>query len=139
MACLAHIRRNFHDIVKTGPQAHAALLIRLIASLYRIEEKLREAKAGPALREAVRASQSRMIYERLGRIMNKLLPRYRPQHPMAKALAYGISNWQRMGEYLRDGRLEIDNKLPVTNDPAVIETLTPARLAESRRRKTRVA
>jgi len=194
MACLAHIRRNFHDIVKTGPQAHAALLMRLIASLYRIEEKLRKAKAGPALREAVRASQSRMIYERIGKIMNKLLPRYRPQHLMAKALAYGISNWERMGEYLRDGRLEIDNnlaenavrplklgaknwlffgsknaghaaakiftvvencrrhgiepeaylaemlnKLPVTHDTALIEALTPARLAESRRRKPRVA
>lgn len=194
MACLAHIRRNFRDILKTGPQAHAALVVRLIASLYRIEEKLREAKAGPALREAVRTSQSRMIYERIGKIINKLLPRYRPQHPMGKALAYAISNWERMGEYLRDGRIEIDNNLaenavrplklgaknwlffgsknaghaaatiftlvencrrhgiepeaylaemlnrmPVTNDPEVIESLTPASLAESRRRKISVA
>lgn len=109
MACLAHIRRNFHDILKTGRQPHAALLMRLIAGLYRIEEKLREAKAGPALREAIRASQSQMIYERISKVMNKLLPRYRPQHPMGKALAYAIGNWQRMREYLNDGRLEIDN------------------------------
>jgi len=111
MSCLAHIRRNFHDVFESGPHPHAALVLRLIARLYRIEEQLREAKAGPALREAVRASQSAMIYHRTGRIMKALLKRHRPQHVMGKALAYGLANWERLGEYLRDGRIEIDNNL----------------------------
>ena len=195
MSCLAHIRRNFHDVVERGPHPHAALVLRLIARLYRIEDQLREAKAGPALLEAVRASHSAMIYHRTGRIMKVLLKRHRPQHLMGKALAYGLANWDRLGEYLRDGRIEIDNnlaenavrplrlgeknwlffgsknaghaaaiiytivencrrhaiapepylaellnKLPVTHDPLVIESLTPASLAAATRRsKTRAA
>ena len=37
---------------------------------------------------------------------------------MGKALAYGLSNWERLGEYLGDGRIEIDNNL-AESGPAV--------------------
>lgn len=194
MACLAHIRRNFHDVIVNGPHAHAALLLRLIGNLYRIETRLRKAKVGPALREAIRSSESTMIYLRIGKIMKLLLPRYRTQHPMHKALVYGLSNWERFGVYLHDGRIEIDNNLaenairpiklgnknwlffgskdaghqaasiytlvencrrheipveaylkqllqtlPSVTDEAVIATLTPARIAATRRRKSYAA
>lgn len=109
MACLAHIRRNFHEVIECGPNPQAALILRLIGHLYRIEARLREAKAGPALREAVRASESTMIYKRIGKIMNAMLRHHRPNTPMGKALAYGIGNWERFGTYLTDGRIEIDN------------------------------
>lgn len=194
MACLAHIRRNFHDILKLGPHRHAAHIMRLIGNLYRIETRLREAGAGPALREAIRASESAMIYKRIEKIMKHMLNRHRPQSPMGKALAYGLANWARLGTYLADGRIEIDNNLaenavrpvklghknwlffgskeaghtgaaiytlvencrrhdipveaylkqlletlPGLTDKTVIATLTPARIAEARRRKTHAA
>jgi len=194
MACLAHIRRNFHEVIEAGPHPQAALILLLIGNLYRIETRLREANAGPALREAVRAAESAMIYKRIGKIMNLMLNRHRPQTPMGKALVYGIGNWERLGAYLADGRIEIDNNLaenairpiklghknwlffgskdaghaaasiytlvencrrygvpveaylkellqtlPGLSDEAVIATLTPARIADARRRKNRVA
>lgn len=111
MACLAHIRRNFHEVIEAGPHRQAALVLLLIGNLYRIESRLGEAKAGPALREAVRAAESAMIYKRIGKIMNVMLHRHRPQTPMGKALVYGIGNWERLGVYLADGRIEIDNNL----------------------------
>ena len=111
MACLAHIRRNFHEVIEAGPHPEAAHILMLIGHLYRIETHLRQIKAGPALREAVRASESTMIYKRIGKIMQVMLHRHRPQMPMHKALVYGIGNWERLGVYLRDGRIEIDNNL----------------------------
>lgn len=111
MACLAHIRRNFHEVIEAGPHPEAAHILLLIGHLYRIETHLRETKAGPALREAVRASESAMIYTRIGKMMQVMLHRHRPQTPMGRALVYGIGNWERLGVYLRDGRIEIDNNL----------------------------
>lgn len=194
MACLAHIRRNFHEVIEAGPHPQAAQILLLIGNLYQIETRLREAKAGPALREAVRAAESTMIYERIGKLMNIMLHHHRPQTPMGKALVYGIGNWERFGAYLTDGRIEIDNNLaenairpiklghknwlffgskdaghaaasiytlvencrrydlpveaylkqllqtlPGLTDEAVIASLTPARIADARRRRSRVA
>ena len=55
---------------------------------------------------------------------------------MGKALAYGLSNWERLGEYLRDGRIEIDNNLaesrPVERPP---EEEAADRLAAAERRQ----
>lgn len=194
MACLAHIRRNFHEVIEAGPHPEAAHILLLIGHLYRVEARLRETKAGPALREAVRASESAMIYKRIGKMMQVMLHRHRPQTPMGKALVYGIGNWERLGVYLSDGRIEIDNNLaenairpiklghknwlffgskdaghaaasiytvvencrrhgipvegylkqllqtlPGVTDEALVASLTPARIAEARRRKTRIA
>jgi transposase len=55
IACLAHIRRGFTDSLKSGPCRHAALVVHLFGQLYAIERELRRKKAGPALRESVRA------------------------------------------------------------------------------------
>jgi len=111
-ACLAHIRRNFVDILDDGWHRDAALMVHLMGLLYGIEKHLREKlKAGPGLRHSVRAWQSAPVYHRIGKVIDILLPRYRPSDPMCKALSYAKSNWKRIGEYLRDGRVEIDNNL----------------------------
>lgn len=111
MACLAHIRRNFCQVIDEGPNPHAAQILQLIARLYQVEARLRENKAGPALREAARASESTMIYHRIGKMMQVMLSHYRPQTRMSQALVYGLSNWENLGAYLQDGRIEIDNNL----------------------------
>ena len=65
--CWAHARRHFHEA-----REHVPLRANwLIQNLYRIESRLRESKAGPALRAAVRASQSTMILNRLKRALEK--------------------------------------------------------------------
>jgi hypothetical protein len=81
--------------------------------LYQIETRLREGKAGPALRESVRAAESRMIFERLGRLIKRLALRSSilPKSQLGKAIAYAVGNWERLGQFLTDGRLEIDNNL----------------------------
>jgi len=87
-----------------------------IQHLYRIEKQLREAKAGPQQRQAVRASQSRMIIERIHRALSliKLKGRQLPQSALGKAIDYTLTMWPMLTVYLEDGRVEIDNN-PVEN------------------------
>ena len=109
-ACLAHIRRKIKEASNSAPR-QVALLLRLIAHLYRIENRLRNQRAGPALREAVRAHQSAPLYQRIEKIIRLLQKRYLPQHPLRKALDYALGQWDQQLEHLHHGRVEIDNNL----------------------------
>ena len=89
--CWAHARRNFHEAREQAPQ-HAGFILRQLQHLYRIEKQLREGRAGPRLREAVRASQSRPIHQRIHRLLVrlKLSKRHLPQSSMGQALDYAL-------------------------------------------------
>jgi transposase len=107
--CWAHARRKFHEAKDQAP-TQVGLILRQIGHLYRVEAQLRRQKAGPRLREAVRSSQSRVIYERLGRLLTQLKSRgILPRSSLGKAIDYALANFQLLGVYLRDGRVEIDN------------------------------
>jgi len=114
-ACWAHARRKFHEAVESAPQ-HAGWLQLQIQHLYRIEKHLRETRAGPKQRQAVRASQSRMIVTRIHRALTrmKLSRRHLPLSAMGKAIDYTLTMWPMLTVYLEDGRIEIDNN-PVEN------------------------
>ncbi|MDP9115028.1 MAG: IS66 family transposase [Acidobacteriota bacterium] len=111
-ACWAHARRAIYEAKEQAPQ-QAGWILRQIAHLYRIEEKLRKGHAGPQLRAAVRAHQSRPIHDRLHRLLAKLkvTRRHLPQSLMGKAIDYTLGLWPLLGVYLEDGRVEIDNNL----------------------------
>jgi transposase len=66
--CWAHVRRGFYDAREQSPKV-SGWFLRQIQNLYRIESVLRDRKAGPALREAVRAHQSRPIVQRIHRAL----------------------------------------------------------------------
>ncbi len=110
MGCHAHVRRKFFEAKDQSPELSGRLLNQ-IGQLYRIEKELRQQRAGPALREAIRASQSRPIHQRFRRAVD-LLARRRsilPQSLLGKALRYALNQWEPLTVYLGDGRVEIDN------------------------------
>ena len=110
--CWAHVRRKFYDALEQSPRV-AGWLMRQIQHLYRIEEQLREHRAGPQLRQAMRASQSRPIVQRIQRSLVRLKStgRYLPQSLLAQAIDYALGQWPTLEVYLKDGRIEIDNNL----------------------------
>ena len=109
--CHAHLRRKFFEAKEQEPKL-VAWILRQLGHLYRIEKQLREAKAGPALREAVRASQSRVIHRRLKALIDRLALRaILPKSKLGKAIHYAAKQWSKLGVYLGDGRIEIDNNL----------------------------
>jgi transposase len=108
--CMAHMRRGFFEAQEQAPQV-AGWLLNQIGILYGWEEQLRESRAGPAAREARRASHSRMVMERLHRTLEKLKPRYLPQSPMGQAIGYALNQWAGLEGFLEHGEVEIDNNL----------------------------
>ncbi|MCB1071461.1 MAG: transposase, partial [Kiritimatiellae bacterium] len=81
-----------------------AWILRQIAHLYHIEKTLRETKAGPALRQAVRASESRMIHQRLHKAITLLAKRrILPKSKLGKAVHYALRQWPQLEHYLTDG------------------------------------
>ena len=74
---------------------------------------MREHRAGPRLRAAVRAHQSRPIVERLERALLQLKTsgRHLPQSLLGGAMDYTLGQWRTLKVYLDDGRVEIDNNL----------------------------
>jgi transposase len=110
--CWAHVRRKFHEALEQSPKT-AGWMMRQIQHLYRVEARLREQRAGPRLREAVRAHQSRPIVQRLERAVLRLKSgrRHLPQSLLGIALDYALGQWKTLEVYLADGRVEIDNNL----------------------------
>ena len=110
--CWAHVRRKFHEALTSAPRV-AGWLLRQIQNLYHIEARLREGRAGPRLRAAVRASESRPIVKRIERALLKLKATgwHLPQSPLGNALDYTLGLWPTLEIYLADGRIEIDNNL----------------------------
>jgi transposase len=110
--CWAHVRRKFHEALEQSPKT-AGWLMRQIQHLYRVEASLREQRAGPRLREAVRAHQSKPIVQRLERAFLRLKSsgRHLPQSFLGIALDYALGQWKTLAVYLADGRVEIDNNL----------------------------
>jgi hypothetical protein len=110
--CWAHVRRKFYEARETAPRT-AGWILRHIQNLYRIEVQLRTKHAGPALRAAVRTSQSRPIVQRLKRACLRLQNqrRFLPQSAMGAAIEYALAQMPGLEVYLEDGRIEIDNNL----------------------------
>jgi transposase len=110
--CWAHVRRKFYEALEQSPRT-AGWIVRQIQHLYRVEANLRAHKAGPQLRAAVRAHESRPIVARLKRVLIQLKAsgRHLPQSSLGTAMDYTLGQWRTLEVFLNDGRVEIDNNL----------------------------
>jgi transposase len=109
VGCWAHARRGFHEAL--AETKLAAWFVRQIGLLYAVEKKLREQKAGPALRQAMRMWQSRPVLARLHRAMELVRRRTLPQGLLGQAIDYALKRWSALTQFVEDGALEIDNNL----------------------------
>ena len=91
----------------------AGLVIHLMQSLYRTEEKLRQTRAGPTVRALTPRLASRPIIARLHQalLLWKTKRRFLPRSNMGKAIDYALGQWSSLLLYLDEGCLEIDNNL----------------------------
>lgn len=107
-ACHAHLRRYFHDAIKTAPVAQQALDI--IGELYAVE---REARArgifGKPSHLEFRRERGPPIRARLERWLEEQQPHHPPKSPMGTAIRYGLKQWSELGCFLEDARVPLDN------------------------------
>jgi transposase len=109
VGCWAHARRAFHEALSESRLA--AWFVRQIGLLYGVEKELRRKKAGPQLRAAVRAWQSRPVLQRLRRAMELVRRRTLPKGLLGQAIDYALKRWDALNRFLDDGVLEIDTNL----------------------------
>ena len=106
--CWAHARRAILEASEGAPRT-CRWLLRQIGALYKIEAHLRQKRAGPNLREALRAAQSVPLLRRIRAAMLRIRARYLPQTAMAKAITYTLEQWPALERFASDGHIEIDN------------------------------
>jgi transposase len=106
IGCWAHCRRGLHEALAESKLA--AWFVRQIGLLYAVEKELRQKKAGPQLRAALRSWQSRPVLQRLHRAMELVRRRTLPQGLLGGAIDYALKRWDALNRFVDDGVLEID-------------------------------
>lgn len=107
IACWAHARRYLYEA--KDHDRRAPWFLKQISLLYDIERRLRQRKAGPNLRQAVRAAEAKPVLARMGKALEKIEPKVLPQSLLGKAIRYVKGLWVELNRYVDDGAVEIDN------------------------------
>jgi len=113
LACWAHARRKFADIIKSGvsdakSKMYAQEAITLIQKLYKIEKEVKEDP--PKERQRIRKEKSKPIIDMIRVWLDANF--FRAQQldgAIAKAFVYLNNQFTKLIVYLDDGRLNIDN------------------------------
>ena len=109
IGCWAHARRGFHEAM--AETRLAAWFVRQIGQLYAVEKQLREQKAGPALRQAMRVWQAQPVLDRMHHAMKLIRRKTLPQGLLGQAIDYALKRWDALTRFVDDGVLEIDSNL----------------------------
>jgi transposase len=110
VGCMAHARRGFVDAAKVAPlNPLPAELIERFAQLYAVEKEAREGGLGPEARLALRQAKSVPVMAALKTRLVEIRQPIPPDGKLAQACDYALGQWSRLEEYLKDGRIEIDN------------------------------
>jgi transposase len=115
LACWAHVRRKFKEVVRAGGEfagdglAHEAL--DKIRQLYRIEKEA--VVNGSDADELYNERQKRSIplLDKFESWLKENVPKAPPKSLLGKAFSYTLSQWHRLTRYVLDGRLRPDNNL----------------------------
>ena len=112
VGCHAHARRPFAELVKIAQApglAHQA--ITFYRKLYAVEEEARKNNLSATARYELRRKDSIPILEAFKKWLDQHLTKTSEQGRIGKAIRYSLSNWSELNNYLKDGRIEIDNNL----------------------------
>jgi len=110
VACMAHIRRAYEKALAEH-KSLAEYALGEIQRLYRIEQTADKEQLSPQRRKELRERLATPILAAFEKWMAETYPTVLPKSRIGQAIAYSYSVWARMKNYLKDGRLMIDNNL----------------------------
>lgn len=115
VACLAHARRKFDEVIKAAPKDseivssksnEALSMIRKIYGLEKLFEELSNDE-----RYEGRLEKTRPILEKLHEWLLRESQRTLPKSKLGEAIKYSLNQWDKLIVFLEDGRLAVDNNL----------------------------
>lgn len=107
VGCWAHARRNFADLWKASKDPRAAMAVRQIAGLYRLEKKIRH-RPVEKIRQW-RQRYARPILEKLWEWLEQQKSASAENSALGKAVAYVLKRRMTLSRFLDDGALPLDN------------------------------
>ena len=105
--CLAHARRKFDELLKTGHSPVAAEAVQRIALLYRLERELRELPAPERL--LLRQARAKPAWDALHAWLQMERRRVPDDSGIARAIDYSLNHWPALIVNLLDGAVPVDN------------------------------
>ncbi|EHR9326483.1 IS66 family transposase, partial [Escherichia coli] len=107
--CWSHARRGFANLYKVSREPRAAMALRKIAGLYRIEKFIRE-RPVEKIRQW-RQRYSRPIVNDLFAWLEEQEPCCPPDGPLNKAINYILNRRDELSCFLSDGAVPLDNNI----------------------------
>lgn len=107
VACWAHVRRKFYDVMKANGSPIAKEGLEKIGALFNIERTI--TGKPPDQRRAVRQAEARPRLDELAEWLDAQLNVIPGKSELAGAMRYARSRWDALTRYAGDGRLEISN------------------------------
>jgi transposase len=106
LGCMAHVRRNFFDVFKASEKKNqdAKHVLLLIKKLYKVEKEIKDKTIEE--RFQIRLEKSKPILDKIKAWLDVHQNHF---GLMGKAVTYATNQWDYVINYLKDGRLEIDN------------------------------
>ena len=106
VACWAHARRKLVEALSYKTERET--LIALIQQLYDIETRAMDYPPGE--RQQLRELESRQVLACIGQYMDSpVVSGALPKSDFAEAIRYMRNHWEALNEYVKDGRIPIDN------------------------------
>ena len=113
--CMAHARRKFTDVVKAikdvSPDSLSMKVLALMNKLYNVEYNCKEDKLPVYKVLETRKKHSEPIMDQLEALLLENKELVVPKSILATAVNYTLNNWKGLSQYLKNGKLHIDNNL----------------------------
>jgi transposase len=108
LGCMMHVRRRFHEAY-VGRHLSAAIPLKLIADIYRVEAKAKELGLSAEERLALRKKESLPLLDAFDAWVDEHAAKFLPQSPLGSAVRYAKDQRQFVRRCFDDGATEIDN------------------------------
>jgi len=108
LGCTMHVRSKFHA-AWLAKDKRAAIPLKYIADIYKIEAECKERKLDAIGRTLVRRERSLPIFDKLYIWIQEVHPKLLPSAPLRIATTYAIHQEPYLRRCFEDGRFEIDN------------------------------
>ena len=108
LGCTMHVRSKFHAALLAADK-RAAIALKYIADIYKIEAECKAAGLDAAGRTSVRLERSVPLFDKLYSWIDGIHPKLLPSSPLRTATTYAINQHPHLRRCFEDGRFEIDN------------------------------